>query len=141
MPGPDRAFCMSGGAAVALLAVKAARSKRIVFDHVMIATAALLTAAGLTSLLLTFAALDQLAKVSLTGIGYPVMLGSCIAGFALYSAAVLKEKIHFVQWGAIMLIVLGVILLNFSVKNTFFSFRKNVQYSFFLLAFRQSLPL
>ena len=71
---------------------------------------------------MTFAALDQLAKVSLVGIGYPVMLGSCIAGFALYSTAVLKEKIHFVQWTAIMVIVLGVILLNFSVKNTFFSF-------------------
>jgi len=112
MSGSDRAFCMSAGAAVALLSFKLARPKRVEFSRTMRITVGLLTGVGLASLLLTFAALDQLAKVSLAGIGYPIMLGSCIAGFALYSALVLKEKIRPLQWVAIIAITFGIILLS-----------------------------
>lgn len=114
MSGPDRAFCMSAGAAIALLAVKLARPKQIEFSRTMRITIGLLTGAGLASLLLTFAALDRLAKVSLAGIGYPIMLGSCIAGFALYSALALKEKINGTGWSAIAAIVCGILLLSLS---------------------------
>lgn len=112
MSGLERACCMSFGGGAALLAVKLAQPKRIEFSRIMRIIIAMLAITGLASLLLTFAALDQLAKVSLAGIGYPIMLGSCIVGFALYSALALKEKIRPLQWGAIMAIVFGIILLS-----------------------------
>ncbi len=114
MSGLTRTFCMSAGGAAALLALKLVRPGRIVFDRVMIVTDVLLAGTGLAALLLTFAALDQLAKVSLAGIGYPIMLGSCIAGFALYSALALKEKISRIGWSAVAAIVCGILLLSLS---------------------------
>ena len=42
---------------------------------------------------LMFSGLDRLAKAGAGSVGFPVMLGSCIVGFYLYSLLFLKEKI------------------------------------------------
>ena len=60
-----------------------------------------------------FLALDKLAAFSLAGLAYPVSLGSSIAGFALYSACVEKEKLSYRQAAGIISIIAGIFLLGF----------------------------
>lgn len=86
-----------------------------VFNKVMWVTVLGLAVVGLVSEMTNFIALDYLAEVNLSGIGYPLCLGSCIAGFALYSALVLREKTNPATWCGILLIVLGIFLMpNYS---------------------------
>lgn len=55
--------------------------------------------------------LDLVAQAGAGSIGYPVVLGSCIAGFSLYSAAVLRERVTAASAGSVVFCLAGIVIL------------------------------
>ena len=56
--------------------------------------------------------LDLVVQAGVGAIGYPIALGSCIVGFALYSAFILREKVSFLSATSTSLCLIGIILLS-----------------------------
>lgn len=71
-----------------------------------------LNAVGLTaSYLLFYNALDALAKADAGSLGYPLVVSSCIIGFFLYSALILREKTGFLQKTGFALGIAGIVII------------------------------
>ena len=114
MSGTGKTFLLMLGAVAGLLIFKLSRrNTSFALSGKMAVTALLLSFLSLASTLLLFLALDKLAAFSLAGLAYPVSLGSSIAGFALYSACVEKEKLSYRQAAGIISIIAGIFLLGF----------------------------
>ena len=60
------------------------------------------------SIFLLYPGMDILVKAQAGAIAYPLMIGSCIAGFEIYSFAILHEKRNALQMGALLLCLFGV---------------------------------
>lgn len=67
---------------------------------------------GLLSCYLFFYnALDLLVEAKVGAIGYPIMVGSCVTGFFLYTTIFLKEKTSLCQKAGFILGILGIVTL------------------------------
>ncbi len=66
-----------------------------------------------SSYLLLYPGMDLLADAGAGAIAYPLMVGSCLIGFEVYSVAVLRETRSFLQWLMLLLCLSGVVLLIF----------------------------
>ncbi len=64
-------------------------------------------------LLLSFRAMDMMARLGNGAISYPVMVISCIAGFTIYSILFLHEKVTWRSATGLVLCTLGIVLLSF----------------------------
>lgn len=62
-------------------------------------------------LITIFASLDQMARVQRVGLVYPISIGVCIAGFAVYTALVLRER-SALSLSGIAAAVAGIALLS-----------------------------
>ncbi len=65
----------------------------------------------LASYLLLYPGLDAMAKAGAGCISYPLIVGSCIIGFNLYSMLKLREKCTLLQVGGVLCCVAGLALL------------------------------
>lgn len=65
----------------------------------------------IASYLLLYPGLDAMAKAGVGCISYPLIIGSCIAGFNLYSLLILKEKWTFLQVAGTVFCIAGEFLL------------------------------
>ncbi|WP_294437657.1 DMT family transporter [uncultured Victivallis sp.] len=73
----------------------------------------LLTGANIASCYFFFyRGLDLAAEAGAGAIGYPVTLGSCIAGFALYSVFILRERITIASASSFLLCLSGMIAMS-----------------------------
>ena len=63
-------------------------------------------------LLLSFRAMDMIARLGNGAISYPVMVISCIAAFTLYSILFLREKVTWRSATGLFLCTLGIVLLS-----------------------------
>ncbi len=59
------------------------------------------------SFYLLYPGMDMLAEAGAGAIAYPLMVGSCIVGFEVYSLAVLREKQNWIQLAALLLCLFG----------------------------------
>lgn len=66
---------------------------------------------GLSGTLALFHGLDLLAQARLASLGFPIAVGTCIVGFAVYSSAVLREPLTRGHLVGMMLGAAGVTLL------------------------------
>jgi uncharacterized membrane protein len=73
--------------------------------------ALLLTAAVFPGQILLYRAVDALSAVGMTALVYPVAVGTCILGFALYSAVVVREGLNGAQVVGIVLGAIGISLI------------------------------
>ena len=62
-----------------------------------------------TSYLLLYPGMDILSRAGIGSVAYPVMVGSCIIFFELFSVLILREKRQLAQWIALALCLLGVV--------------------------------
>ena len=62
---------------------------------------------------LTYPGLDAMANAGAGAVSFPLMVGSCIIGFSLYSLLVLKEKAGIAQILGILLCLTGLCCLSF----------------------------
>ena len=62
-----------------------------------------------SSYLLLYPGMDILSRAGIGSVAYPVMVGSCIIFFEIFSIVVLREKRRPVQWLALVLCLLGVV--------------------------------
>ncbi len=60
---------------------------------------------------LFYRGLDLLAAQGAGAIGYPIVLGSCIAGFSLYSAFILHERVTAASAGSIFFCLVGIVII------------------------------
>ena len=60
---------------------------------------------------LQYPSMDTLAKHGAGSLSYPLLVGSCVVGFSLYSKLFLKEKMTPLQWGALASCLAGIILI------------------------------
>lgn len=60
---------------------------------------------------LQYPSMDTLAKHGAGSLSYPLLVGSCVVGFSLYSALFLKEKMTPLQWGSLASCLAGIILI------------------------------
>ena len=60
---------------------------------------------------LQYPSLDTLSKHGAGSLAYPLLVGSCLVGFTLYSALFLKEKMTPLQWSALASCLAGIILI------------------------------
>ncbi|MEI6073007.1 MAG: hypothetical protein WCS31_14535 [Verrucomicrobiae bacterium] len=63
---------------------------------------------NMISIKLTFFSLDRLSASGVGSIGYPLLVGSCIAGFSLYSLLIIKEVSHPLNWVALAMTLAGI---------------------------------
>ncbi len=61
---------------------------------------------------LLYNGLDRVARSGAGAVGYPVLVGSCIVGFSLYSAIALKEKFRPLQLAGLLLGVAGIVSIT-----------------------------
>ncbi len=73
----------------------------------------MLTICTLITVGFLFAGLDTLAACGAGAIAYPVSLGSSIAGFLVYTAIRLKERLSLPALGGVILCFAGIVLLAF----------------------------
>ena len=110
-----RAGAMSLGCVLFAGGVKAVRRQfRFRPDRRTVICVVGLTLLGLVSQSTTFITVDRLSEVGAAGIGYPIMMGSCITLFFLYTAIVLKEKSSICGKIAVAVLVAGIFSLCFS---------------------------
>lgn len=64
------------------------------------------------SCFLFYKGLDLLAGSGAGGLGYPVAIGVCVAGFSLYSLLFLKEKFARLSLGGLIAVCLGIIIIT-----------------------------
>ena len=64
-----------------------------------------------SGLLLSFNAMDRMAKLGMGAISYPIMVISCILGFTLYSLIWLRERLTWEAIAGICLCVTGIVFL------------------------------
>ena len=60
---------------------------------------------------LQYPSMDTLAKHGAGSLSYPLLVGSCVVGFSLYSIFFLKEKVTPLQWGSLASCLAGIILI------------------------------
>lgn len=77
------------------------------WSHVAILSAATL----LAQFFFFYRGLDLVAQEGAGAVGYPIVLSSCIAGFFLYSALVIRERITFFSVCSVICCLGGIILL------------------------------
>ena len=75
--------------------------------------ALLLTVVGLSAQHCFFMAIDQLEKVNMVSLAFPLALGVCILSFLLYSVFFLKEKNSWRGWLGFSLTLTGMLILAF----------------------------
>lgn len=85
------------------------RDGKFSMTRIMFILALILVAINIACLKLLFMAIDSLASVNMVAAVYPIAIGTCITGFAIYSMAVLKEKVNALIFGGTALIVAGII--------------------------------
>ncbi len=93
------------------LIVKGYKHKKLRYDRHTIYLAFFMSLLSLISLKIFFLALDSLSQVGLGNIGIPLIVGSNIIGFILYSLTILKEKLNRVEITGMILALLGIICL------------------------------
>ena len=67
---------------------------------------------AIVSMLMLYTSLDLAGKMDLTGVVFPCVVGTCIAGFSLYSRLHLKEKYSVLAWTGVFLCILGVVVIG-----------------------------
>ena len=63
----------------------------------------------LSSFCLMYPGMDVLSKLGIGAIAYPLMVGSCIIFFELFSIIILREKRQILQWIALVLCLAGAV--------------------------------
>lgn len=63
------------------------------------------------SLFFFYQGLDLLARNGRAGLGYPISIGVCVAGFSLYSLLILKEKFARLCLAGLAAVCIGIILI------------------------------
>ena len=72
---------------------------------------ALLPLAGLFAVLFQFPGMRAMADNGLGAMSFPILVGSSVAVFTLYSAIILKERFKFIDMIALLSCVAGQIML------------------------------
>ena len=63
------------------------------------------------SALFFYRGLDRLAQFGCGGLGYPIAIGICVAGFSLYSLLILKEKFSRLILSGLAAVCLGIVII------------------------------
>lgn len=112
---PLRVASMTFGSVLLAVGVKTARRQyAIQFNRRTVTCVICLVFLGLASQSMIFVTVDALSKSGAAGIGYPVMNGTCIALYFLYSMLVIKEKNSIGGKLAVAVLVTGILLLCFA---------------------------
>ena len=77
-----------------------------------IAAASLMILSVVANFCFFFNGLDRLAEAGRGGLGYPVGIGVCVAGFSLYSLLFLKEKIARASLAGLGAVCIGIIAIT-----------------------------
>ncbi|MEG2075381.1 MAG: hypothetical protein RRY34_02670, partial [Victivallaceae bacterium] len=80
----------------------------------MLIIATLMSLNTLLSLYLQFKGIDALSEAQQGGLFFPIALGCCIGGFALYSRIFLRERLHWVNTIGLIVILCGVGCYSFA---------------------------
>ena len=67
---------------------------------------------GIIGAKMLFVVLDGLAHYGTGSIGFPLIVGSCIAGFSLFSLVVLREKSSLLHWLGLAATLSGIIVIS-----------------------------
>lgn len=87
-------------------------ARRRPFHRRALSLGAALGACVVANFFMLFLGLDALGRLGVAGIGYPVVISSCIVLFWLYSAVALQERTTWLQAMGTAAIVLGMALLT-----------------------------
>jgi drug/metabolite transporter (DMT)-like permease len=74
--------------------------------------AAFTSLVSITSSFCLFTGLDKLAQSGMASVGFPICVGTCISGFAIYSILVLREKCTWIHIAGILLGLMGVVCVS-----------------------------
>lgn len=61
--------------------------------------------------MLQYPGMDTLARCGVGSLSYPLLVGSCLVGFSLYSIFILREKNSYIQYTALGCCLAGIILI------------------------------
>ena len=97
-----------GGFAGAVLFAVPTRVNLFAWEKKTWAYASVMALFNLITIKLTFICLDLLSEAGVGSIGYPLLIGSCIAGFSFYSLFIIKEESHPANWIGLGLTLAGI---------------------------------
>ena len=63
------------------------------------------------AIIFQFPGMDALARCGLGSVSYPLLVGSCLVGFSLYSMFILKEKNSLLQFASLGCCLAGIIMI------------------------------
>ncbi|MBR7127783.1 MAG: hypothetical protein IKD09_04290 [Lentisphaeria bacterium] len=106
-----RTVSMSVGAIMVLLWVKKSKTVETKLSKGMLLTSLFLSLFGILSSITMLWGVNELAKVQFGGLAIPIVQGTAIGGFALYSRFFLNEVTTLLKWSGIVLIIIGIALL------------------------------
>ena len=108
-----RSLFMQIGTIIMLGGVNIIKMSKFEVSKGMILTALGLCLFGVVSGLSMFVGINSLSapEINLGGLAIPIVQGTAIGGFALYSRFFLKEKTDWIKWVGITLIILGIVFM------------------------------
>ena len=115
-PGESRPLLAGAGALLATAFCKIVLKDRgFHFERKLLPVILLLAMQGVIVLLLQFSALDHLRRCGMNGIFFPVAVGLCIGGYALWAVLFFKEKPTRILTAGLCAILTGI--LCFCIAN------------------------
>ena len=106
-----RTLFMLLGAIIILGVICLFSPQKIIINKGMVVSSLGLSLFGIFSTISMLWGNNELAAVKLGGLAIPIIQGSAIGGFALYSKFFLQEATSLMKWFGILLIILGIILM------------------------------
>jgi drug/metabolite transporter (DMT)-like permease len=82
------------------------------FSRELIILATVISVFGVMGLFFLYKCLDVMTSAGLSGIAYPVIIGTNIVLVSLYSRFILKEEFKLIHWVSIFTGIIGIILLS-----------------------------
>ena len=106
-----RPVLASAGMIIGWGAIAAASRHRFEFQKKTVIIGGAMSLISISSLLLFFVSLDKLSKLALGNIAVPIMIGSNIFAFTLFSIFTIREKNTWKEWSSTIAVLLGIICL------------------------------
>ncbi|MBI4979030.1 MAG: hypothetical protein HZC28_16240 [Spirochaetes bacterium] len=102
----------SAGAFAGALVISLFRGRLPIPDRRTLLLALGMAALNTVSVKLFYVALDMLSKQGMASICFPLIVGSCIVGFSMYSLFVIREKSRWFNWAGLAATITGIVAIS-----------------------------
>lgn len=112
-PAGMRPMLAALGGMVGWEIVRRQQRRKCVWNKQTLYLAFFMAVLSVISLKIFFLGLDHLSRAGMGSVGIPLIVGSNIIGFALYSLFILKERLSRIETAGMICVLIGIVIIAF----------------------------